>query len=332
MTRQRQWTINGQPRGRALAESDFALREVELEPLAEGEARVRAEYFGFDPSQKGQMENIGYAAATSLGQVMTARGIGEVVESRTPRLAVGDKVIGMLGWQEFATVKPDAVTVIPNDELLTAHLGPLGGTGLTAYFGLVRHGRPEPGDTLVVSGAAGATGSVVGQIGRIMGCRVVGIAGGADKCAWLVDELGFDAAIDYRNDSVKQRLRESCPGGVNVFFDNVGGAVLDAVLDHLAMRARVVICGAISQYDHMDAVVGPSMYLRLAERQSTMEGFAYFHFPESIPEATAELASWLADGSLRSRDEVLEGIERYPEALQFMFNGGNTGKLLVKIG
>jgi NADPH-dependent curcumin reductase CurA len=192
--------------------------------------------------------------------------------------------------------------------------------------------KPKPGDLFVVSAAAGAVGSIAGQIARRDGARVIGIAGGPRKVAYLVDELGFEAAIDYKHEDVNARLRELAPEGVNIFFDNVGGPILDAVLDNLAMRARVVICGAISQYDDMDHVTGPSLYLRLAERQSTMEGFAFFHFPESIAPATAELKQWLADGSLMLAEEILEGIERYPEALEFMFRGGNVGKLLVKVG
>ncbi len=181
----------------------------------------------------------------------------------------------------------------------------------------------------MVSAAAGAVGSIAGQIAKRDGARVIGIAGGAHKTTHLVETLGFDAAIDYKNDDVNAKLRELCPDGVTVFYDNVGGPILDAVLDNLAMRARVVICGALSQYDDMDNVTGPSMYLRLAERQSCMEGFAYFHFPQSFRPATEELAEWVADGSIVLPETVLEGIDRYPEALQFMFEGGNTGKLLV---
>jgi NADPH-dependent curcumin reductase CurA len=193
-----------------------------------------------------------------------------------------------------------------------------------------RVAKPQPGDVFVVSAAAGAVGSIAGQIAKRDGARVVGIAGGPRKVSYLLERLGFDAAIDYKNEDVNARLRELAPDGVNVFFDNVGGPILDAVLDNIAMRARVVICGAISQYDDLDNVTGPSLYLRLAERQSTMEGFAFFHFPESIGPATEELARWLADGALVFDEEILEGIERYPEALGFMFEGGNIGKLLVK--
>ena len=183
----------------------------------------------------------------------------------------------------------------------------------------------------MVSAAAGAVGSVAGQIAKLDGARVIGIAGGPDKVAHLVDTLGFDAAIDYKHEDVNARLRELCPRGVDVFFDNVGGSILDAVLDNLALRARVVICGGLAFYDDMDHVVGPSRYLRLAERQSRMEGFAFFHFPESFGPAAAELAGWVRDGSLTLKEHVLDGIEQYPHALQFMFDGGNTGKLLVKI-
>jgi NADPH-dependent curcumin reductase CurA len=331
MTTQRQWVINGQPRGRALRESDFLLTEAELPPLAAGSVRVRTEILGFDPSQKGQMENIGYAKATSLGQVMTARGIGTVTESRVDALKVGDKVIGMLGWQEFSDVSPDAVSRIPNDDLLSAHLGPLGGTGLTAYFGLVRHGRPEPGDTLVVSGAAGATGSVVGQIGKIMGCRVVGIAGGADKCDWLVNELGFDDAIDYRNDVVKKRLKETCPNGVNVFFDNVGGSILNDVLARIALHARVVICGGISRYQAEELPPGPANYMNLVFQRATMEGFLVTDYMSEAPVALERLSSWLKSGQLRYKEDLQHGFENIPRTLLRLFNGENFGKQLLRI-
>jgi NADPH-dependent curcumin reductase CurA len=331
MSRQRQWIINGQPRGRAVVESDFLLREVEIEPLAEGEARVRSEYFSFDPSQKGQMENVGYATATSIGQVMTARGIGEVVESRSEKLKPGDKVIASLGWQEYATVRPDEVTVVPDDELLTAHLGPLGGTGLTAYFGLVRHGRPEPGDTLVVSGAAGATGSVVGQIGRIMGCTVVGIAGGPDKCGWLVDDLGFHAAIDYRNERLKDRLRATCPNGVNVFFDNVGGTILNDVLARIALHARIVICGGISRYQADSLPPGPANYMNLVFQRATMSGFLMSDYVHEAPMALERLTAWLKSGQLKYREDIQRGFENMPATLLRLFSGANFGKQLLKV-
>ena len=254
------------------------------------------------------------------------------VESATDGWAVGDAVRGGLGAQTLATVPVRHLEKLPNDNLpLGTYLGILGGsTGVTAWIGIRCVAKPQPGEIFVVSAAAGAVGSIAGQIARRDGATVIGIAGGERKTRYLVDELGFDAAIDYKGEDTGARLKELAPDGVNVFFDNVGGDILDTVLDNLALRARVIICGAISQYDDMDNVTGPSLYLRLAERQSRMEGFAYFHFPEEIPVAAAELSAWVADGSIRLAEEVLEGIERYPEALQFMFNGGNLGKLMVK--
>ena len=210
MTENRQWLINGNPRGRAIAASDFERTTVPLAALQAGQVRIKTRYLGFDPSQKGQMENIGgYSAPTRVGDVMRARGIGEVVESNDPRVEVGSKVAGNLGWQDYASLPGDQLEVLPDDGLLTAHLGPLGGTGLTAYFGLLRKGRPEPGDTVVVSGAAGAVGSMVGQIARLMGCRTIGIAGGPEKCRWLTEEVGYEAAIDYKTESVKQAAAQS---------------------------------------------------------------------------------------------------------------------------
>ena len=262
-----------------------------------------------------------------------ALGAGHVVESTVDELQPGDAVKGGMGAQSIVDVPAGLVekadtSIAP----LNAHLGALGlTTGMTAWVGVRDVGKPQPGDTMVVSAAAGAVGSIAGQIGKIDGARVIGIAGGERKCAYITDELGFDEAIDYKNEDVAERLKELAPDGVNVFFDNVGGPILDAVLDNLAMRARVVICGAISQYERTGDVVGPSLYLRLAERQSRMEGFAVFHFPESFGQATTELAGWLADGSLCMPEEIVEGIERFPEALQMMFTGANLGKILVKV-
>jgi NADPH-dependent curcumin reductase len=262
-------------------------------------------------------------------------GVGRVIESRAAGWSVGDAVRGGLGAQTVVDLRPDEQSVERIEDPvapLSTYLGLLGGsTGVTAWIGVRRVAKPKPGDVFVVSAAAGAVGSIAGQIARRDGATVIGIAGGQRKIDHLTNTLGFDAAIDYKHEDVGQRLKELAPHGVNVFFDNVGGDILDAVLDNIAMRARVVICGAISQYDDMDHVVGPSMYLRLAERQSVMEGFAYFHFPESIPQAVAELTAWLADGSVILPEEILEGVDRFPEALEFMYRGGNLGKLLVKM-
>jgi NADPH-dependent curcumin reductase CurA len=327
----RQWLIDGQPRGRALLESDFRQQSVDLAPLETDHARVRVDVLGFDPSMKGQMENIGYAAATQQGDLMRANGIGEVVESNDPRLKVGDKVSGPLWWQDYATVRARDVQMVPNDNLLTARLGPLGGTGLTAYFGLLNHGRPQPGDTLVVSGAAGATGSIVGQLGRLAGCRVVGIAGGEQKCRWLVDELRFDDAIDYKNESVKLRLKELCPNGVDVFFDNVGGSILNDVLARIAVNARVVVCGGISRYEAEDLPPGPSNYMNLVFKRSTMEGFLVTDNVGQFPRALGRLEAWLRSGDLLHKEDLQQGFENIPATLLRLFSGQNFGKQLLQL-
>jgi hypothetical protein len=312
----------------------FSVETEELPELQQGQVRVAVEYISVDAGTRTMLRGEGFHQQVGIGETILAGGVGRIVGSAADGWEVGQAVRGGLGAQTVATVTPDLIQRVDEDvEPLSAHLGVLGpSTGVTAWIGIRRVARPQAGDTFVVSAAAGAVGSIAGQIAKRDGARVIGIAGGPRKAAHLMDSLGFDAAIDYKNEDVNARLRELAPDGVNVFFDNVGGPTLDAVLDNLAMRARVVICGAISQYDDMDNVTGPSLYLRLAERQSTMEGFAYFHFPESIGPATAELAGWFGDGSLVLAEEVLEGIERYPEALQFMFSGGNIGKLLVKAG
>jgi NADPH-dependent curcumin reductase CurA len=310
----------------------FSIETETLPALEPGQIRVAVEYISVDAGTRTMLRGEGFHMQVGMGETILAGGVGRIIDSTVEGWEKGQAVRGGLGAQTIATVTAEMLERIDDSVgSLSAYLGGLGAsTGVTAWIGMRRVAKPKAGDTFVVSAAAGAVGSIAGQIAKRDGARVIGIAGGARKMAYLVDELGFDAAIDYKNEDVNARLRELAPDGVNVFFDNVGGPVLDAVLDNLAMRARVVICGAISQYDDMDNITGPSMYLRLAERQSTMEGFAFFHFPESIAPATAELAHWLADGSLVMSEEIMDGIERYPEALQFMFNGGNVGKLMVK--
>lgn len=311
----------------------FALEIEELEALGPDQVRVAVEYISVDAGTRTMLRGEGFHRQVALGQVILAGGVGRVLESTAEGWHAGDAVRGGLGAQTIASVAPSAIQKIDESlGSLSSHLGILGdSTGVTAWIGMRQVAKPKPGDVFVVSAAAGAVGSIAGQIAKRDGAHVIGIAGGAAKTTYLTEKLGFDAAIDYKNENVNVRLRTLAPNGVNIFFDNVGGPILDAVLDNLALRARVVICGAVSQYNDMDNVIGPSLYLRLAERQSCMEGFAYFHFPESIHPAKTELAGWLAEGSISMAEEVLEGVERYPEALQFMFNGGNTGKLLVKV-
>lgn len=301
--------------------------------LAPGCVRVAVEYVSVDAGTRTMLRGEGFHQQIGIGETILAGGVGRIIQSSVPGWPVGQAVRGGLGAQTLADVPTRHLEKIDEDGLpLSAYLGVLGAsTGVTAWIGVREIARPAPGDTFVVSAAAGAVGSIAGQIARQDGARVIGIAGGPRKSAYLLEQLKFDAVIDYKHEDVGARLRELAPDGVNVFFDNVGGDILDAVLDNLAMRARVVICGAISQYDHMERVAGPSMYLRLAERQACMEGFAFFHFPERIAPATADLKQRVKAGVLFLPEEILQGIERFPEALQFMFRGGNLGKLLVKV-
>jgi len=310
----------------------FSVETIENEALEPGQVRVAVEYISVDAGTRTMLHGEGFHAQVGLGETILAGGVGRIIESSVDGWDEGQAVRGGLGAQTIATVTPEMLEKVDdNVDSLSAYLGALGAsTGVTSWIGIRKVAKPQPGDIFVVSAAAGAVGSIAGQIAKRDGAFVIGIAGGQRKVTYLTERLGFDAAIDYKNEDVNARLRELAPNGINVFFDNVGGPILDAVLDNLAMQARVVICGAISQYDDLDNVTGPSMYLRLAERQSSMEGFAFFHFPESIGPAGAELRKWLDDGSLVMDEEILDGIERYPEALQFMFNGGNLGKLLVK--
>ncbi len=318
----------------AVTDDCFAVEEQELGPLEEGQVRVAVDVVSVDAFIRTTIRDTGFHQTVPIGGTVGALGAGHVIESTVEGWDVGDAVKGGLGAQTIATVDVKGLQKVDESVApLSAHLGLLGlTTGITAWVGVRRIGRPQPGETFVVSAAAGAVGSIAGQIARLDGARVIGIAGGERKTAYLLDALGFDAAIDYQHEDVAARLRELAPDGVDVFFDNVGGELLDVVLNQLAMRARVVLCGAISQYERTGDVRGPGMYLRLAERQSRMEGFAVFHFPECFDEASAELAGWLVDGSLSMREELLDGIERFPEALRMMFTGANLGKLLVRVG
>lgn len=328
----RQWLINGNPRGRALALTDFLQTEVTLPPLEQGKALVRTEMLAFDPAMKGQLENVsGYASGNDIGDLMAGRALGEVVESNSKDLPIGSKVIGRLGWQDFGHVSAKDVEVVPDDDLLRARLGPLGVTGLTAYFGLLRIGKPEPGDTLLVSGAAGAVGSVTGQLGKIMGCRTIGIAGGQAKCDWLIDEVGYDAAIDYKNDSVKARLKELCPEGINVFFDNVGGVALNDALGRIARHARIVICGGISRYEQETLPPGPTNYFNIVFRQATMEGFLLRGYEHEHAVAIERLTDWIRNGQVKYKEDVQEGFENIPATLLRLFSGKNFGKQLLKL-
>jgi hypothetical protein len=300
----------------------------------EGQALVRVRYLSIDPTIRTWMDDApGYLPPIGLGDVVRSGAVGEVVATRSDRYQPGDLVFGMLGWQEYALADEGeaSLTVLPPGVDPTVAIGVLGVTGMTAYFGLFDIGQPEPGDTVVVSGAAGATGSVVGQLARIEGAgTVVGIAGSAEKCAWLTDELGFDHAINYRDEPVGKRLRATCPNGIDVYFDNVGGQILDDCLAQLSMKARVVLCGAISQYNE-DHRVGPANYLNLIVKRARMEGFLILDYLDRFPEAQVRMAGWVMEGKIQHREHLVEGLEHAGDALNLLFSGGNTGKVIVRL-
>ncbi|MEM9669108.1 MAG: NADP-dependent oxidoreductase [Pseudomonadota bacterium] len=332
MTKNRQWLINDRPNGRPLKDGDFKYVETDATEPGPGEVLVKVEYLGFDPAQKGWMENIAnYVAPTEIGEVMRGSGIGEVVASNDPKFTVGDKVQGMLRWQDYACLPGSELNKVPNDELLTANLGALGTTGMTAYFGLLKHGRPQPGDTVLVSGAAGATGSMVGQIAKISGCRTIGIAGGAEKCTWLRDDVGYDSTIDYKNEGVKDKLQELCPGQVNIFYDNVGGEILNYSLANLAMHARVVICGGISRYERGKMPAGPENYFNLIFMRASMSGFIVLDYIPEYPEAQRRMREWIRDGKITYKEDVQEGFDNIPATLNRLFSGQNFGKQILKL-
>lgn len=318
--------------------ADWQEATAPVQQPPEGGVQVRTLALSLDPAMRGWMnEGKSYIAPVGIGEVMRAGGVGRVVASTHPGFAVGDLVSGVLGVQEVATLGPQEAAraglarIDPRLGSVTQWLNVLGMPGMTAYFGLLDVGEPRPGDTVVVSGAAGAVGQTVGQLARIKGCRVIGIAGGRAKCDWVVDELGFDACIDYKAGPVRAGLKEHCPKGVDVYFDNVGGDILDEVLARLAMRARIVICGAISQYNNTTPVQGPRNYLSLLVHRARMQGMVVFDYTDRFPQAVAELSGYLRDGRLKSREDVVDGLEHFPEALNRLFTGENFGKLVLRV-
>jgi NADPH-dependent curcumin reductase CurA len=332
MTTNHQFRLAARPVGLP-KRSDWQYVEEPVREPAEGEVVVKVLYLSLDPAMRGWMnEGKSYIPPVGIGEVMRAGGVGKVIASKESSRAVGDYVYGTLGIQEYAVAKASTLTKVdPKLAPLPVYLGTLGMPGMTAYFGFLDVGQPQSGDTVVVSGAAGAVGQVVGQIAKIKGCRVVGIAGGRDKCDYVTKDLGFDAAIDYKSEDVKEALRKHCPKGVNVYFDNVGGDILDAVLTQLARGARIVICGAISQYNNTDGVNGPRNYLSLLVNRARMQGMVVFDYADRYAEAGREMAGWMAQGKLKTREDVVTGLDTFPETLLKLFKGENTGKLVLKV-
>ncbi len=315
-------------------ESDFEILESDARAPAEGEVQVRVVYLSLDPAIRGWMDDRpSYIPPIQIGEVMRGLAVGEVVASEDPSFAVGDRVSGPLGWQTYATVRGKEVNKLPPGATWELALGPLGMVGMTAYFGLLDVGQPKAAETVLVSGGAGAVGSLVGQIAKIHGCRVVGIAGSDDKCRWLEEDLGFDATINYKTvGDLHAAIRETCPKGVDVYFDNVGGTILDTTLRCINQGARISICGAISQYNATEPVPGPANYLALLVQRARMEGFIVFDYAPRYAEAAVAISGWIAEGKLQSRSDIVDGLRNGPSALLRLFDGSNTGKLMVRVG
>ncbi|MES2531382.1 MAG: NADP-dependent oxidoreductase [Pseudomonadota bacterium] len=329
------------PEGTATREHWRFTTEPVGEP-AEGGVLVKTLSLSLDPAMRGWLNDArSYIPPVAIDEVMRAGGVGRVVASKNPAFAVGDTVYGTLGVQEYMLIPQDQIkrNGLVKIDLSVGTIGQwlnvLGMPGMTGYFGLMDVGQPKPGETVVVSGAAGAVGQTVGQLAKIKGCRVVGIAGGAAKCEWVVKELGFDACIDYKagEGAVRAGLKEHCPKGVDIYFDNVGGEILDQVLAKIARKARIIICGAISQYNNANSMpsAGPRNYLSLLVNRARMEGIVVFDYADRYPVAIAELSGYLQDGRMKSKEDVVKGLDTFPETLNKLFKGENFGKLVLEV-
>ncbi|WP_151447516.1 NADP-dependent oxidoreductase [Lacisediminimonas profundi] len=316
---------------------DWSRTEEPVREPADGEILVKVLYLSLDPAMRGWMnEGKSYIPPVGLGEVMRAGGVGRVIASRSPHFAEGDYVSALTGVQEYWTGRADdklagVARIDPQLAPLPVWLNALGMPGMTGYFGLTEIGRPKAGETVLVSGAAGAVGQTVGQVARHLGCRAIGIAGGRDKCDFVVNELGFDGCIDYKNTSLRDGLKQHCPNGVDVYFDNVGGEILDTVLTRINFKARIVICGAISQYNNTTPVKGPSNYLSLLVNRARMEGMVVFDFAERYQEAVQIIGKWIQEGSFKTREDIVEGLDQFPAALLMLFEGKNFGKLVLRV-
>jgi len=332
-SKNRQWILDSRPAG-TLTGNEFRWNEAPIPKPADGEVLVRNLWLSFDPTQRNWMSRDSYVPKIPLGDVMRAFAVGQVIEARRPDFKPGDLVQGGFGWQDyiatdgggFAPLRKLPPGVAPN-----LALSLFGITGPTAYFGMTDVGRVKAGETVVVSGAAGSAGSIAGQIGKIKGCRVIGTAGGKEKCDWLVKVAGFDAAIDYRSEDIGARLSALCPDGIDLFFDNVGGAVLNEVLARLALKARIVLCGTISRYNDEVPSPGPSNYFYLTSRRARMEGFIILDYAPRYAEAFEALGRWQREGKLVQKEDVAVGLENAPRTLMRLFTGENFGKQLLKI-
>jgi len=329
----RQFKLARRPVGMVKREDFEFVKAAPVPEPAEGEVLVKVLYLSLDPAMRGWMnEGKSYIPPVGIGEVMRAGGVGEVIASKSPAFAVGDHVTGMMGVQEYCLAEAKSLSKIDARlGTLSQWLNVLGMPGMTGYFGLLDVGQARAGDTVVVSGAAGAVGQTVGQVAKIKGCRAVGIAGGKAKCDFVVNELHYDACIDYKGGNLKDGLKEHCPKGVDVYFDNVGGEILDTVLTRIGRGARIVICGAISQYNSTGPVKGPSNYLSLLVNRARMQGMVVFDYAERYGVAVKDIALWMREGKMVSKEDVVSGIETFPETLNKLFSGENFGKLVLKV-
>jgi len=331
----RQWLLSERPIG-MVSEKNFSLMEsaMPVPDAAKGEVLIKNLMLSFDPAMRGWMDDKpSYLPPVAINEAMRAAGIGQVIESSNPDLPKGTLVQGMVGWQEYLTAGPQSMfppNALPEGTPPNIALSVLGGTSLTAYFGLLRIGEPKAGDTVVVSGAAGATGSAAAQIAKIKGCKVIGIAGGKEKCDWLLN-AGLDAVVDYKSENISQRLAELCPDGINIFFDNVGGDALEAAIENAADNARFILCGSISNYNDANPKPGPKNMFYLISKRIRMQGFIMFDYIEEVDVAMADLIQWLTDGKLQWREDIQEGFENIPKTLLRLFDGSNQGKQLLKL-
>jgi NADPH-dependent curcumin reductase CurA len=336
MPMNRQWLLKTRPEG-LVGPEHFEMVETPLpQPdMPAGEVLIKTLMLGFDPAMRGWLrDERSYLPPVAIGEPMRASGVGQVLQSENPDLPVGTLVQGLLNWQEYSLGGPNSMIpprLVPEGTPPNLPLSVFGTTSITAYFGLLDVGQPVAGDTVLVSGAAGATGSMVAQIAKLKGCKVVGIAGGAEKCQWLVDECGIDAAIDYKNEDLNTRIGELCPEGVNVFFDNVGGDTLEVAISHMADFGRIALCGAIASYNDTEAKPGPNNLLLLVARRIKMQGFIALDYLSRAEESMADIAEWVMAGKIAWREDIQEGFEAIPETLQRLFDGRNQGKQLLKL-
>ena len=328
----KQFILSKRPVGMPDADT-WTMKTSPIPELQEGEMLIQTHYISLDPAMRGWMnEGKSYIPPVQIGEVMRAGNIGKVIKSRNEKFVEGDVVTGWGGVQQYVVTNGKGYYKVDTSLApMPMYIGTLGMPGMTAYFGILEVGKIKEGDTVLVSGAAGAVGSIVGQIAKIKGCKAVGIAGGPEKCKYLVEELGFDGAIDYKNENVYSGIKRHCPDGVDVYFDNVGGDILDAALARLNMHARVVICGAISQYNNMGNVNGPKNYLSLLVNRATMQGMVVFDYADKYKDAAMQMGMWIMQGKLKSREDIYEGIENFYDTFKRLFTGEKKGKLILKV-